>query len=125
METANIKMRTCKTCGETKPLETGFYKNGSYRQEVYYRHECKRCWDKAINESRKQRGKTKSKTNSKTKAARHIGAVNAAMEAAIRVQEEANERVSLVECIRATHAACPILGFSLWTGDTPQRMGAW
>ena len=113
METANIEMRTCKTCGETKPLETGFYKNGSYKQEVYYRHECKRYWDKAINKSRKQRGKTK--------AARHIGAVNAAMEAAIRVQEEANERV----CIRAAHAACPILGFSLWTGDTPQRLGAW
>ena len=113
METANIEMRTCKTCGETKPLETGFYKNGSYRQKVYYRHECKRCWDEEINESRKQRGKTKSKTKSKTKAARHIGAVNAAM--------EANERV----CIRAAHAACPILGFSLWTGDVPQRLGAW
>lgn len=107
------EMRTCKTCGETKPIQTGFYKNGSYSQEVYYRHKCKRCWDKAINESRKQRGKTKSK--SKTKAARHIGAVNAAMEAAIRVQEEANERVSLFECIRAEHAACPILGIGLWT----------
>ncbi|HEZ1924575.1 TPA: hypothetical protein WHP10_000664 [Neisseria meningitidis] len=72
--TEKIEMRICKTCGETKPLETGFYKNGSYSQKVYYRHECKRCWDEKINESRKQRGRTKSKT----KAARHIGAVNAA-----------------------------------------------
>ena len=23
------EMRTCKTCGETKPLEEGFYKTGS------------------------------------------------------------------------------------------------
>ena len=113
--TANIEIRTCKTCGETKPLETGFYKNGSYGQEVYYRHECKRCWDKEINESRKNRGKTKQR--GKTKAARHIGAVNAAMEAAIRVQEEANERVSLFECIRAAHDACPILGLGLWTNQ--------
>lgn len=30
------EMRTCKTCGETKPIQTGFYKNGSYSQEVYY-----------------------------------------------------------------------------------------
>lgn len=76
------EMRTCKTCGETKPLEKGFYKTGSPdNPKVYYRHDCKRCWDKAMGERNKQRGKTKSKT----KAARHIGAVNAAMEAAIRV----------------------------------------
>lgn len=25
--TEKIEMRTCKTCGETKPLAAGFYKN--------------------------------------------------------------------------------------------------
>ncbi|MCV6749030.1 hypothetical protein [Neisseria meningitidis] len=38
------EMRTCKTCGETKPLETGFYKNRiGDDSKVYYRHDCKRC----------------------------------------------------------------------------------
>ncbi|HFC7518816.1 TPA: hypothetical protein ACLAV6_000089 [Neisseria meningitidis] len=52
------EMRTCKTCGETKPLETGFYKNRiGDDSKVYYRHDCKRCWDKAMSERNKQRVK--------------------------------------------------------------------
>lgn len=52
------EMRTCKTCGETKPLAAGFYKNRTdYDSKVYYRRECKRCWDKAMGERNKQRGK--------------------------------------------------------------------
>lgn len=52
------EMRTCKTCGETKPLETGFYKNRiGDDSKVYYRHDCKRCWNKAMSERNKQRVK--------------------------------------------------------------------
>ncbi|HEZ2201938.1 TPA: hypothetical protein WHR34_000344 [Neisseria meningitidis] len=52
------EMRTCKTCGETKPLAEGFYKNRiGDDSKVYYRHDCKRCWDKAMSERNKQRVK--------------------------------------------------------------------
>lgn len=58
--TEKIEMRTCKTCGETKPLAAGFYKNRTdYDSKVYYRHDCKRCWDKAMGERNKQRVKKK------------------------------------------------------------------
>lgn len=98
METANIEMRTCKTCGETKPLEEGFYKTGSaYSHKVHYRHICKHCVSETINKKGKERRK-----------------------------EAENEAIGMRTCKTcAAQAACPILSFSLWTGDTPQRLGAW
>ena len=49
------EMRTCKTCGETKPLEEGFYKTGSaYSHKVHYRHICKHCVSETINKKGKE-----------------------------------------------------------------------
>ena len=41
--------RLCKTCGETKPLCDGFPR----KAEGYYRHECRACWNKKLNATRK------------------------------------------------------------------------
>ncbi len=149
-------MRTCKTCGETKPLAEGFYKNRTGDgSKVYYRHDCKRCWDKAMGERNKQRGKKKKtetvsremrtcKTCGETKppegfniAKRRDGknyycttcktcqnkeicrkrAEKRAAEKADTAWPEygAMTAARLHEHIRAAHAACPILGTGLWT----------
>ncbi|HFC6287002.1 TPA: hypothetical protein ACLBDG_000087 [Neisseria meningitidis] len=148
------EMRTCKTCGETKPLETGFYKNRiGDDSKVYYRHDCKRCWDKAMSERNKQRVKKTEtvaeemrtcKTCGETKPLEGFNAIQlkgvktyyynscktcrnkevkrkriekrAAEEAAAREAEYgAMMAARLHESIIAAHAACPILGIGLWT----------
>lgn len=122
------EMRTCKTCGETKPIQTGFYKNRTgYDSKVYYRHDCKRCWGKAMGERNKQRGKKKKTetvaeemrtcTTCKTcqnKVVQQKCAENRAAEKADTVCPEygAMTAARLHEHIRA---ACPILGIGLWT----------
>ena len=149
--TEKIEMRTCKTCGKTKPLAAGFYKNRTgYDSKVYYRYDCKRCWDKAMGERNKQRVKKKKtetvaevmrtcKTCGETKpiqtgfniAKRRDGknyycttcktCQNKEIRrkrAEKRVAEEAAAappQIRLAESIRAAHAACPILGTGLWT----------
>ena len=116
METAKIEIRTCKTCGETKPLEEGFYKTGSeYSRKVHYRHICKRCLSEAH----------KANYAPKKGEAEIDEAASLALAAAIRAQEEARAVINLFESIKAAHQACPILGLGLWTGDVPQRLGAW
>ena len=125
MKTANIEMRTCKMCGETKPLETGFPKchgkpNRHGERKTYYENYCLECKVKrrrewhAANYARKRED-----AKSDEEVACH------ALAAVIKTQEEARARANLFESINAAQAACPILGFSLWTGDVPQRMGAW
>lgn len=123
--TANIEMRTCKTCGETKPLETGFPKcygkpNRNLERKIYYENYCLECKVKrrrewhAANYARKRED-----AKIDEEVARH------ALAAVIKTQEEARARANLFESIKTAHLACPILGFGLWTGDTPQRLGAW
>ena len=104
MKTANIEMRTCKTCGETKPLE-GF---NAFRKGVktYYYNSCKTCRNKEVKQRRLEE---RAAGEADTMWTEH-GAIPAAR---------------LHEHIRAAQAACPILSFSSWTGDTPQRLGAW
>lgn len=123
--TANIEMRTCKTCGETKPLETGFPKcygkpNRNLERKIYYENYCLECKVKrrrewhAANYARKRED-----AKIDEEVARH------ALAAVIKTQEEARARANLFESIKTAHLAFPILSFSLWTGDTPQRLGAW
>lgn len=105
METAKIEMRTCKTCSETKPLE-GFNVIRRKGVKIYYYNSCKTCRNKEAKQKRlEKRAAEKADT-----VWPEYGAMTAAR---------------LHEHIRAAHAACPILGFSLWTGDAPQRLGAW
>lgn len=154
--TEKIEMRTCKTCGKTKPLAAGFYKNRTdYGSKVYYRHDCKRCWDKAMGERNKQRVKKKKtetvaeemrtcKTCGETKpvetgfniAKRRDGKnyycttcktcqnkevkrkrieKRASGEAAVSTEYGAMTAARLHESIIAAHAACPVLGTGLWT----------
>lgn len=119
------EMRTCKTCGETKPLETGFPKcygkpNRNLERKIYYENYCLECKVKrrrewhAANYARKRED-----AKIDEEVARH------ALAAAIKAQEEARAVINLFESIKAAREACPILSFSLWTGDTPQRLGAW
>jgi identified by metaGeneAnnotator len=123
--TEKIEMRTCKTCGETKPLKTGFHKcygkpnkHGVVKQ--YYGNYCKICKYQIYAIDITQTGiETKKAVEARRKAATH------AMEAAIKAQEEARAVINLFESIKAAREACPILSFSLWTGDVPQRLGAW
>lgn len=87
--TEKIEMRTCKTCGETKPLE-GFNAIQLKGVKTYYYNSCKTCRNKEVNRKRIEK--------------------RAAEEAAA-----APPRIRLAESIRAAHAACPILGIGLWT----------
>lgn len=89
-ETVSLEMRTCKTCGETKPLETGFNIAKRRDGENYYCTTCKTCQNKEICRKRAEK-----------RAAGEIAA--------------APPRIRLDESIRAAHAACPILGTGLWT----------
>lgn len=104
------EMRTCKTCGETKPLE-GFNAIRHRGVKTYYYNSCKTCRNKYLKEKRwEKHAETRASREADTMC-REYGAIPAAR---------------LREHIRAAHAAaCPILGLGLWTGDTPQRLGAW
>lgn len=48
------KMRTCKTCGY-KDLETLFPRNNNQLGKVYYRTQCKICYNKSQIEGRARR----------------------------------------------------------------------
>lgn len=92
--TEKIEMRTCKTCGETKPPE-GFnaVRKGG---KTYYYTSCKTCRNAEVQRKRAEK-----------RAAEEDDAVwpeYGVMTAA-----------SLREHIRAAHAAYPILGTGLWT----------
>lgn len=103
------EMRTCKTCGETKPLE-GFNIIRRKDMKTYYYGSCKTCRNLEV--KRKRAGK-------------HAEQRAAGEADTMWTEHGAIPAARLHEHIRAAQAACPILGFSLWTGDTPQRMGAW
>ena len=119
------EMRTCKTCGETKPLETGFPKcygkpNRNLERKIYYENYCLECKVKRRREWHAANyARQREDAKSDEEVARH------ALAAAIKAQEEARAVINLFESIKAAREACPILSFSLWTGDTPQRLGAW
>ncbi|WP_304674082.1 hypothetical protein [Neisseria polysaccharea] len=106
MAAEKTEMRTCKTCGETKPLEEGFKAIQRKGVKIYYYNSCKTCRNKEAKQKRlEKRAAEKADT--------------------VWPEYEAIPATRLREHIRAAHAACPILGFSLWTGDAPQRLGAW
>ena len=111
MAAEKTEMRTCKTCGETKPLEEGFKAIQRKGVKIYYYNSCKTCRNKEIRRKRAEKRAAEEAAD--------------ALAAAIRVQEEARAVINLFESIKAAREACPILSFSLWTGDTPQRLGAW
>lgn len=119
------EMRTCKGCGETKPLETGFHKcsgkpNKHGVVKTYYGNYCKICKYQIYAIEITQTGiETKKAVEERRKAATH------AMEAAIRAQEEASARVKLFKSLEAAREACPILSLGLLTSDVPQRLGVW
>lgn len=103
--TEKIEMRTCKTCGETKPLE-GFNIIRRKDMKTYYYSSCKTCRNLEVK-----------RKHAEQRAAGETDTV--------RVEYGAMTAARLHEHIRAAHATCPILGFSLWTGDVPQRLDAW
>lgn len=84
--TEKIEMRTCKTCGETKPLE-GFNAVRNKGVKTYYYSLCKTCRNREVKQKRMEK----------------------------RAAAEIIERASRSANIRAAHAACPILGIGLWT----------
>ncbi|HFC7402524.1 TPA: hypothetical protein ACFO2U_000544 [Neisseria meningitidis] len=93
--TEKIEMRTCKTCGETKPLEGFHIANRRNPNRSYYKS-CKTCRNKEVKRKRIEK--------------------RAAEEAAAREAEYgAMTAARLHESIIAAHAACPILGIGLWT----------
>lgn len=115
--TANIEMRTCKTCGETKPLE-GFNAISNEGGKTYYYNSCKTCRNKYVKQKRLEKRAEKH-------AEKHAEKRASGEADTMWTEHWAIPAARLHEHIRAAQAACPILGFSLWTGDTPQRLGAW
>ena len=119
------EMRTCKGCGETKPLETGFYKcygkpNKHGVVKTYYGNYCKICgYQKCTKTTAQTETETKKAVEARRKSATY------AMEAAIRAQEEVSARVKLFKSLEAAREACPILSLGLLTSDVPQRLGVW
>lgn len=93
--TEKIEMRTCKTCGETKPLE-GFNAVQLKGVKTYYYNSCKTCRNKEVNRKRIEK-----------RAAEEA--------AAVWTEYGAMTAARLHEHIRAAYAACPILGIGLWT----------
>lgn len=86
-------MRTCKTCGETKPVATGFNIAKHRDGKNYYCTTCKTCQNKVVQQKcAENRAAEKADT-----VCPEYGAMTAAR---------------LHEHIRA---ACPILGTGLWT----------
>ena len=99
-----MQMRTCKTCGETKPLQGNFrvakiYETAEGLKTSYY-YSCIVCKNYAQNQKQK-----------KQRAADR--------EAAHQSREWAQADVSA--SIRAAREACPILGLGLWTNQAAAR----
>ncbi|WP_301673832.1 hypothetical protein [Neisseria blantyrii] len=94
--TEKIEMRTCKTCGETKPIQTGFNIAKRRDGKNYYCSTCKTCRNKEVQRKRLE----KCASGEAVAREAEYGAMTAAR---------------LHESIRAAHAACPILGIGLWT----------
>lgn len=90
------EMRTCKTCGETKPLE-GFNAVRHKGVKTYYYNSCKTCRNKEVKQKRAEK--------------------RAAEEAARGAEYRVMTSTRLHEYIRAAHAASPILGLGLWTNQ--------
>ena len=98
--TEKIEMRTCKTCGKTKPIQTGFNVIRRNGRKTYYYNSCKTCRNKYVKEKRWEK-------HAETRAS---------WEADTMCREyEAIPATRLREHIRAAHAACPILGIGLLT----------
>lgn len=93
--TEKIEMSTCKTCGETKPLE-GFNNIRRKDMKTYYYSSCKTCRNLEVKRKRAEKR---------------------AAEKADTVWPEYGPMTPerLHEHIRAARAACPILGIGLWT----------
>ena len=112
--TEKIEMRTCKTCGETKPLAEGFNAISNKGGKTYYYNSCKTCRNKYVKKKRLEKRAEKRASGEADTMCREYEAI-----------PEAIPDARLRGHIRAAHDACPILGLGLWTGDAPQRMGAW
>lgn len=89
------EMRTCKTCGETKPLEGFHIANRRNPNRSYYKS-CKTCRNKETNQKQAER-----------RAAEKI--------------EFSTRPASIRDAVAFAHAACPILGIGLWTNPSPAR----
>ncbi|WP_304673028.1 hypothetical protein [Neisseria uirgultaei] len=99
------EMRTCKTCGETKPLE-GFNAIRHKGVKTYYYNSCKTCRNKYLKEKRwEKHAETRASGEADTMCREY----------------EAKPSARLREHIRAAHAACPILGLGLWTNQAAER----
>lgn len=98
-DTEKIEMRTCKTCGETKPL-VGFNVIRRKGVKTYYYSSCKTCRNKEVKRKRLEKCAEKRAPGEAIAREAEYGAMTAAR---------------LHEHIRAAHAACPILGIGLWT----------
>lgn len=115
--TANIEMRTCKTCGETKPLE-GFNAISNEGGKTYYYNSCKTCRNKYVKQKRLEKHAEK---RAEKRAEKHAE-TRASGEADTMWREYgAKPPARLREHIRAAHAACPILGLGLWTNQAAER----
>ncbi|HFC7885128.1 TPA: hypothetical protein ACXH5U_000614 [Neisseria meningitidis] len=89
------EMRTCKTCGETKPLDGFHIANRRNPNRSYYKS-CKTCRNKETNQKQAER-----------RAAEKI--------------EFSTHPASIRDAVAFAHAACPILGIGLWTNPSPAR----
>lgn len=105
MKTANIEMRTCQTCGETKPLE-GFNVIRRKGVKTYYYNSCKTCRNKEVKQKRLEK---------------HAGKRASGEASDVWSGYLAMTDARLHEYIRAAHAACPILGLGLWTNQAAAR----
>lgn len=94
------EMRTCRTCGETKPLEgfNAFHKG----VKTYYYNSCKTCRNKYVKEKRWEKYAEKRASGEADTMWTEYGAMPDAR---------------LREHIRAAHDACSILGLGLWTNQ--------
>ena len=99
--TEKIEMRTCKMCGETKPLE-GFNAVRRNGRKTYYYSSCKTCRNKEVKQKRLEIRAAEEADTARTK----YGEMTAAR---------------LHEHIRAAQADCPILGLGLWTNQAAAR----
>lgn len=103
------EMRTCKTCGETKPLE-GFNAISNEGGKTYYYNSCKTCRNKYVKQKRLEKHAEKRAEKRASGEAADVWSGYLAMTDA-----------RLHEYIRAAHAACQILGLGLWTNQAAAR----
>ena len=103
--TEKIEMRTCQTCGETKPLE-GFNAISNEGGKTYYYNSCKTCRNKYVKQKRLEKHAEKRASGEAADVCSGYLAMTDAR---------------LHEYILAALAACPILGLGLWTN---QQAGA-